>query len=162
LPEGAGKELLTLACMQCHSLQAIVIGRDGLQGWRDRVDEMILRGAQLLPEEAETLSQYLFKNYGPGMKPMQTGLLPPNTVLAQSGEKMDAKAISLPDGNGKDLVKGRCVLCHDLGKVVSLRRSQKEWAGIVKNMIARGIPATPEQVQTITSYLSTQFGKKAE
>lgn len=161
LPPGEGKELLTLACTQCHNLQAITIMRDGLQGWRDRVQEMVLRGAQLLPDESETLAQYLFKNLGPGRMPMQTGMLPPKTAMAESKDRMEAKDISLPPGDGKALVEARCVLCHDLGRVVSLKRTRQEWDRIVRNMIARGFPASVEQTQSIISYLSAQFGKQA-
>jgi len=53
-------------------------------------------------------------------------------------------------------------LCHDLGRVVTARRSREEWARITQNMIDRGPAAPPEQVQTIVIYLTAQFGREGE
>ena len=157
LPEGDGKELVAVACTQCHSLSPIRMLRDGREGWKEMVHEMVLRGAQLGPEEADTVIRYLARNFGPGLSPMQTGTLPPETALGSGAESGDT--VSLPPGEGKDMVEARCQLCHDLGRVVTARRSRAEWEQITKNMVGRGPTATPEQIQTMVSYLSAQFGK---
>lgn len=162
LPEGEGKELVAVACTQCHTLQPVLMLRDGLEGWKNMVQEMVLRGAQLLPEEADTVAQYLSKNFGPGRSPMQTGVLPPQTALARGSGAESNQAVSLPPGAGKDLVQARCLICHDLGRVITVRRSRAEWERITENMIQRGPQATPEQIQTIISYLTAQFGKQTE
>jgi len=146
LPPGDGRDLVAVACTQCHGLAMITTLRDGPAGWKYTVQEMVLRGAQLLPEEADTVVQYLSKNFGPGTSPMQSGV----------------KGPPLPEGAGKQLVETRCTLCHDLGKVTAAARSKEEWDRIVKNMAARGLTARPEEINTITSYLTAQFGKKAE
>jgi hypothetical protein len=64
----------------------------------------------------------------------------------------------LPDGAGKDLLEGHCTLCHDLTRVVAIKRSKGAWDTIVTNMIARGAPATPDEGRTIAAYLSARFG----
>ncbi len=143
LPPGDGKDLLAVACTQCHGLKPIVILRDGPAGWKASVQEMILRGAQLRPKEADTVIQYLVKNFGP-------------VSSAISGAP---KASSLPAGDGKELVEARCSACHGLEKITAEKRSKDEWANTVKNMVDRGLAATPEEIQTMTSYLSAQFGK---
>ena len=160
LPAGDGRDLVAAVCTQCHALRPIMMKRDGVGGWRETVQEMVIRGAQLFPEEAETVVRYLAGNFGPGMNPMQTGDLPPGVVAAQPGGA--ASAIVLPDGPGKDVVEARCTLCHDLGRVVTARRSREEWARITQNMIDRGPEASPGQVQTIVSYLAAQFGRQGE
>ena len=144
LPPGDGRELVATACTQCHTLRTIQMLRDGPAGWKGAVQEMILRGAQLQPQEADTVIQYLSKNFGPASGPMQSG----TTVL-------------LPAGPGKELVESRCTLCHDLGRVAASKRSKVEWEGTVKNMVERGAAASPEQMQSIVSYLTAQFGKEA-
>jgi len=138
--------------------------RDGVGGWRETVQEMVIRGAQLLPEEAETVVRYLVANFGPGRSPMQTGNLPPDAAVSAPGgaAQITAMNIALPDGPGKDAVQARCTLCHDLGRVVTARRSREEWARITQNMIDRGPAAPPEQVQTIVIYLTAQFGREGE
>ncbi|MGH9786807.1 MAG: hypothetical protein ACRD88_21775, partial [Terriglobia bacterium] len=85
LPPGDGRDLVAAVCTQCHALRPIVMKRDGVGGWRDTVQEMVIRGAQLLPEEAETVVRYLAANFGPGLNPMQTGTLPPGSAASSPG-----------------------------------------------------------------------------
>jgi mono/diheme cytochrome c family protein len=141
LPPGEGRDLVAVACTQCHSLTPLTAGRDGPGGWRDHVANMVLRGAQLTPREADTVIQYLAGNFGPGA--------PPATP---------AKAIALPGGDGKELIEARCAGCHDLERVTIVKRRKQDWPLIVGNMVARGAAATPEEARTIATYLAAQFG----
>jgi cytochrome c5 len=147
LPAGPGKDIVATACTQCHGLKLIVALRDGPVGWKRFVNDMILRGAQLTPEEADTVSQYLAKNFGPGTSPMQSGL----------------NSQPLPAGNGQTLVQSHCALCHDLGRITTVSRSKEEWNNTVSNMMARAgnNVASQEEVLTMTSYLAANFGKKS-
>jgi mono/diheme cytochrome c family protein len=160
LPPGDGRDLVATACTQCHALRPIVMKRDGVGGWRATVEEMVIRGAQLLPEEAESVVRYLAANFGPGPNPMPTGTLPPGTAASSPGAP--ASSVSLPAGPGKEAVETRCSICHDLGRVVGSRRTREEWERITRNMIERGPQAPPDQVQAIISYLSTQFGRESQ
>jgi mono/diheme cytochrome c family protein len=149
LPEGDGKPLVATVCSQCHGLRQTQILRDGQNGWQETVNRMVLYGAQLTPAEAATVVHYLAVQLGPGTDPMKTGTLPGT----------GAKEIALPTGAGKDLVQARCVLCHDLGRVVGSTRSKADWEAITNNMVERGLKASPADIQTMVSYLSAQFGK---
>ncbi|MBI4479102.1 MAG: hypothetical protein HY651_03670 [Acidobacteria bacterium] len=157
LPDGEGKALVAATCTQCHGVKAFAQLRDGVGGWKNMVEEMVLRGAQLSPAEADTVVRYLVENYGPAAGPFRTGALPPKSALANS--PVDSRVIVLPAGPGKDVVQQRCGLCHDLGRVITVRRSAAEWERITRNMIERGPQATPEAVQAIVSYLTSQFGR---
>jgi mono/diheme cytochrome c family protein len=145
LPAGDGRDLVSTVCTECHTLKPILIIRDGSIGWKNRVQDMILQGAQLTPAEADVVTQYLSRNFGPGAQNQQTG-----------------PQVNLPNGPGKELVESHCTLCHSLTRVTSAQRSSKEWAATVKNMMSRGVSATPEEIQSMTSYLSTQFGSKSQ
>jgi cytochrome c5 len=140
LPPGDGRDLVAVACSQCHYLGTIAKIRDGAAGWRTYVNNMVLRGAQLTPAEIDQVVNYLALNLGPGIN------LPP------------AKPVALPDGQGKELVETRCGLCHDLERVATIKRQKKDWPGIVANMVAWGATATPEEARTISDYLATNFG----
>lgn len=148
LPPGDGRTLLAAACAQCHGLKTITSIRDGSAGWKNYVQEMILRGAQLTPVETDTLVQYLTKNFGPGSPAAQD-------VRAQEKAVM----VSLPSGPGKELIESRCTACHDLGRIATAKRTKDDWELIVNNMVTRGATATPDEVRTILSYLVTQFGR---
>jgi mono/diheme cytochrome c family protein len=140
LPPGEGRDLVAVACSQCHYLGTIAKIRDGADGWRTYVSNMVLRGAQLNPAEVDTVVNYLAENLGPGIN------LPP------------ARPVALPDGAGKELVETRCALCHDLERVAAVKRASRQWPAIVANMVAQGAPVTSEEAKTITDYLAANFG----
>ena len=140
LPPGDGHDLVAVACAQCHALGTIAKIRDGAVGWRRYVNNMVLRGAQLTKPEIDTVVSYLSLHLGPGMN------LPPS------------KPVALPDGPGKDLVASRCALCHDLERVVAVKRGKKAWPVIVADMEERGAPVTAEDAKVISDYLGANFG----
>jgi cytochrome c5 len=140
LPLGDGRDIVTVACSQCHYLGTIAKIRDGAAGWRIYVDNMVLRGAQLTAPQIDKVVDYLALNLGPGAN------LPP------------AKPVTLPDGHGKDLVETRCGLCHDLERVATVKRRKQDWPIIVANMVTWGATATPDEAKTMTDYLATNFG----
>jgi hypothetical protein len=72
--------------------------RDGPVGWKILVDDMVLRGAQLGPQETATVIQYLSGNFGPAAGPMPVG-------------KSETQA--LPSGPGQDLIQTHYTVCHD-------------------------------------------------
>jgi cytochrome c5 len=140
LPAGDGRDIVAVACSQCHYLGTIAKIRDGAPGWRVYVNNMVLRGAQLTPAEIDKVVDYLSLNLGPGAN------LPP------------AKPVTLPEGRGKDLVETRCGLCHDLERVATAKRQKGAWPVIVNNMVAWGATATPDETKTMTDYLAANFG----
>ena len=140
LPAGDGRDIVSVACSQCHYLGTIAKIRDGAAGWRMYVNNMVLRGAQLSPAEIDKVVDYLALNMGPGAN------LPP------------PKPVTLPDGVGKNLVETRCALCHDLERVAAIKRSRAQWPVIVANMVDRGATATPDEAKTMSDYLVANFG----
>lgn len=69
LPDGEGKGLILATCVQCHATLGYVLGlRKNTEGWRRSVDDMISRGAQVTPEEAEIIIGYLTKHMSTGKK----------------------------------------------------------------------------------------------
>jgi mono/diheme cytochrome c family protein len=145
LPPGEGRELLATGCSQCHGLNTIMSMRDGPAGWTLFVYDMILRGAQLNPREAETVVNYLIKHFGPGVPPART--------------ETPAAVPTLPPGAGRALIESRCTLCHGVDRVVSVTRTAADWESIVKNMAARGATVPADEVEQITKYLNEHFGK---
>ena len=153
------KSLYESSCTQCHGLHMIEKTRNGRSGWEDTVHKMVIAGAQLNADEMELVIDYLFRHYGPGMgDPMKTGILPPDSPLQTDGP-ISSENITLPEGEGMDLVQGYCNLCHDLGRVVATRRSADDWRYYTKNMLARGdVTITAKKIEIIVSYLNRHFG----
>ncbi len=157
LPPGEGREIAVATCTVCHDATTVLLKRDGESGWRATTERMIVqKGAQVTPANMEPLVRYLSTQLGPGMNRMQTpGLLPPGAV---SGGAKTAAEVKLPEGPGKALVEGRCGACHDLGRVVSYRRTRAEWDHVTRNMMARfPRPAPAQDVDAMIAYLTTHF-----
>ena len=153
LPDGDGKELVAFACSQCHGLKETVILRDGREGWQEVVDRMVLYGAQLSPSEADQVTRYLVAELGPRTTVVH-GDLPSRADLG-----IAPGLAALPEGAGRELVATRCAQCHDLGKVVSSRRTKADWVAITNNMVQRGMKATPTETQTMIGYLQASLSK---
>ncbi len=151
-PDGDGKELFTMVCSQCHTLKSTLIMRDGQKGWEEMVNRMVLYGAQLSPSEADRVTRYLTTQLGPS-----TAVIPNNAGLSHNAGGSLTRTITLPEGKGKELVAARCSLCHNLEKVVSANRSKSDWEATTINMKQRGMQATPDEMQTMISYLQAHF-----
>lgn len=72
--------------------------------------------------------------------------------------KDDGWAELLPPGDGRELVLSSCSSCHNLKPVVDVRKSRESWAKSVNDMIQRGAPVFPEEIEPMTTYLSKAFG----
>lgn len=141
-PDGAGRDIIAVACTQCHQAGPIIQLRMGEAAWRQRVYNMILRGAQIGPDEIDVAVKYLATNFGPGVP--FPGLATPS--------------VTLPNGAGADLVAGACGVCHGLDRVVAVARPGRQWEAIVHRMVAIGTPIDADQARQIISYLETNYG----
>jgi len=65
LPEGDGKAIATENCQACHKLTNLTKAHKSLDDWKDTVQTMIDRGANVPADKVDTLVKYLAKNFGP-------------------------------------------------------------------------------------------------
>jgi mono/diheme cytochrome c family protein len=140
-PDGPGKEIVSVACTQCHGPSVFTQLRMGETAWRAQIYDMILRGAQITPADIDTAAKYMATSYGPGVP--FPGQQPVQVTLA--------------DGAGKPLVEGGCALCHGLDRVAATKRTKEQWQTIVNRMIFFGSPISGDQVATVVDYLATNY-----
>ena len=88
LPEGKGKVLVQEACVQCHTLQSTVVQRKDRTGWKKTVNDMILRGAFIMPTEAEAIVDYLSTALGPVKAQAPPAKTPPLDLNSASLEEL--------------------------------------------------------------------------
>lgn len=69
LPEGEGKAIATENCQACHKLTNLTKAHKSLDDWKDTVQLMIERGANVPDDKVDILVQYLAKNFGPKDSP---------------------------------------------------------------------------------------------
>jgi cytochrome c-type biogenesis protein CcmH/NrfF len=58
-----GQTLMQQRCSVCHSTDRITSAHKTADQWKTTVDRMINNGAQLSPQEEQTLIDYLAQNY---------------------------------------------------------------------------------------------------
>lgn len=141
-PPGPGHDIVAVACVQCHASALIQALRMNEAGWRRQTEIMIVRGAQIGPEEIDAVSSYLASAFGPG-------------VPFAAPFKQD---VHLADGAGSALVAQDCGFCHGLDRVVAARRSGTQWAAIVQRMRDVGAPLDDGQQKQVVDYLETNYG----
>lgn len=66
MPDGDGKDVTVQLCGTCHNLQKTVVSRKTPQEWERTVYDMVARGAQIFPDEAEQIIKYLAKSFSTG------------------------------------------------------------------------------------------------
>jgi len=87
--------------------------------------------------------------------------LPPSTLGFALQEPAPAKKTEddpLPDGKGKDLAKKDCNTCHLANVWTKHHYTRDQWDSIIDAMVAKGLNAPDEDLDTIAGYLATYFG----
>ena len=82
LPEGDGKAIATENCQACHKLTNLTKANKSLDDWKETVQTMIDRGANVPADQVDTLVQYLAKNFGP-----KDASVPPAATPSQNPAK---------------------------------------------------------------------------
>ncbi|SRR6266404_8334849 len=63
----------------------------------------------------------------------------------------------LPPGKGREIVLNSCTTCHGLKMVVHGRKNSADWKKAVNDMIQRGAPVFPEEIEPLDQYLAKAF-----
>jgi len=65
----------------------------------------------------------------------------------------------LPRDRDRQMVTGRCIICHSLEMIAQQRQTRAEWAVIVDRMISYGMPVQPGERERILTYLTKHLGQ---
>ena len=66
----------------------------------------------------------------------------------------------LPAGAGLDVLKRRCVSCHESDIISSQKLTLAGWTRSVDKMVRWGTPITPEEREVLQPYLAQHFAPK--
>jgi cytochrome c5 len=83
LPDGDGKAIATENCQACHKLTNLTKAHKSLDDWKDTVQTMIDRGANVPADQVDILVQYLAKNFGPKDASAPASAAPPSSTSSQ-------------------------------------------------------------------------------
>lgn len=76
------------------------------------------------------------------------------SLLFHAGRNQASPAQDLPNGTGIELVRERCLLCHEADLIVQQRLSRAGWVREVEKMIRWGTVATDAEKEVIVNYLA--------
>jgi hypothetical protein len=118
LPPGKGGEILNANCGGCHGLNRTTSAGKNKADWKDTVDRMMGKGADVKPEEVDVLLTYLAKYYGEDV----------NVNTASAKDLQDQLDITPAEADA--IVKARAAAPFkafaDLGKVTGLDAKKLE------------------------------------
>lgn len=148
LQEPEGSQVFGLACTGCHGLRETQLQGKTADQWRNTVYSMISRGAPLMPDEIEPLTEYLAATYGSDSPPPSSG-----------GESSQA-GTALPEGPGRSILVSSCASCHGLDIPLNSRKSEAEWKRTIGDMIDFGAKVTPQEQEILAKYAAQHFGRR--
>lgn len=69
-------------------------------------------------------------------------------------------AQQLPEGPGSEVLKSRCVICHESDIITSQHLSLAGWTNSINKMVRWGSQITPQEREVLQPYLAANFGPK--
>lgn len=66
----------------------------------------------------------------------------------------------LPAGAGADVLKSRCMICHESDIITSQKLSLAGWTNSINKMVRWGSQITPEERDVLQRYLAQHFAPK--
>ena len=71
-----------------------------------------------------------------------------------------ASAQQLPAGPGADVLKSRCVICHEADIITSQKLSLTGWTNSINKMVRWGSQITAEEREVLQPYLAQHFAPR--
>lgn len=85
------------------------------------------------------------------------------TALSLAVVLMTSQMVSsqtLPAGPGADVLKARCLICHESDIITSQKLSLTGWTNSINKMVRWGTQITPDERAVLQPYLAMHFGPK--
>ena len=85
----------------------------------------------------------------------------PSPRQVPTGEKPQKPEEKLPEGEGREILRAACSVCHAVSEVTKFAGTygRDEWRDLVKSMIVYGAQVTAEEEEILVDYLDMHFGK---
>ena len=140
LPDGEGKALVAMVCSQCHGIRPLFVYNGDDRKWEILVHEMVAFGAQVTPQERDTMMKYL------------------KATFSTAGAAAGRDAGQLPPGKGQGVLQASCGGCHGLPVITRKRAGRAGWEGILRrHMTEERVTLAPEHAEALLAYLAANF-----
>ncbi len=81
-------------------------------------------------------------------------------VVGFSMKNSRAAHQDLPEGKGVEIVRDKCISCHEADLITSQRLSKQGWTREVEKMIRWGAVVTEAEKDTLINYLTANYGHR--
>jgi cytochrome c2 len=145
-----GRQVVAQTCAACHTTitRMVQIHKQSPEEWRDTVYFMISRGAQIMPDEVDSVVAFLSATGGQG--PAQG-----TQVAGGAGRgagRGGAGQATGGDVDGRTIFNRTCQQCHELA-TASSKQPSEEWSAVVARMVSYGARLNSADQQKIIQYL---------
>ena len=143
-----GRQVVAQACATCHATlgRMIQVHKQTPQQWKDTVYFMISRGAQIMPDEIESVVAFLAATAGSGA---QTTPAPTGRGRGGGG----GPAPQTAETDGRAILQRNCQQCHELATATK-RPAAQDWAAVIARMTSYGARLTSAEQQALIAYLN--------
>lgn len=165
----AGRRIMTAKCVQCHDLRTVLARPRTPKAWQQTISRMANRSTILNPITEN--DQWFVTAYLVAVSPTlqetlkQRRKMEANTAQAQSSMSAAMKITEQSDydaDRAEALFKQTCSLCHSYTQVANVPpASQGEAIALVQRMVANGLSASEEDLNTIIQYLTKTYATQA-
>ena len=139
-----GRQVVAQVCAACHTtiVRMVQVHKQTPAQWRDTVFFMISRGAQIMPDEIESVIAFLAATSGSG-----TGTGTGTGRGGGAGGRQPAAA------DGAAILQRTCQQCHDLATATK-KPDLEDWSAVVSRMTTYGARLTPADRDKLIEYLN--------
>ena len=157
-----GRLIAAEVCTTCHNTfgRMIQVHKQTPEEWKDTVYFMIGRGAQLMPDEIDSVVAFLAATAAPGTPT-------PPAAAGRGGRGAGVGAGTAgrgagagggrgqqgAGGDGAAILQRTCQQCHELA-VATKKLASEDWAAVVTRMTTYGAGLTAAERQTLVEYLN--------
>ena len=147
-----------------YSVNTLPAGKYVVQGVGGEFQSDMSAPVDVAAGHPATLDVALTTKRAPQLPPAWPGRQPGQRGAGAEGARGVPPA--LPDGDGKQVVEAKCLVCHDATRVMRIRADRARWEEVVHNMrlYAEGSnfakDLTNQEAKIVTDYMATNFGTR--
>ncbi len=93
----------------------------------------------------------------PAAEPAKAAEAKAGDAKAGDALRLELVAGKLPEDPARDVVLGKCVICHSAEYVTQQRLTPAQWKGTVEKMRKFGAPLTDDEVKLVSDYLGRNW-----
>jgi cytochrome c5 len=141
-----GRNVVGNVCVACHTniLRIVEVHKKSPAQWKDTVYSMIGRGAQVMPDEIDSVALFL-------SDPARNASVDQDST---EGGTSRARGNQPTESDGRGILERSCEQCHDLA-TASRKQGSEDWNVVVEKMVNYGARLNATDKHTLVDYLKS-------